>query len=69
MSRRPLLLQPWLPWVLGVFVVIAAWAFADNVDAGDWVLAGCFGLMTLGLVVQIIGLLLIRRRAYRPPQT
>ena len=62
---KPLLLRPWVPWLFGAFVVMSAWAFVDNLNDREWVLAACFGGSTLGLTVQIIGLFWIRRRANR----
>ena len=67
-NAKPLLLRPWLPWLSGAVLVIAGWAFVDNVIDREWVLAGSFGVMTLGLIVQTIGLFWIRRRAHRRPE-
>jgi hypothetical protein len=67
-NPKPLMLRPWVPWLLGAVVVVLAWAFVNSANDREWFLAGCFGVMTLGFVVQIIGLLWIRRRANRYPQ-
>lgn len=40
----------------GAVSATTAWAFVDNVNDHEWVLVWCFGGMTLGLIVQIIGL-------------
>ena len=65
-NAKPLMLRPWVPWLLGAALVIAVWAFVDNLTDRDWVLAGCFGAITLGFIVQIIGLLWIRRANRHP---
>jgi hypothetical protein len=62
---KPLLLRPWVPWLLIAVLVMTTWAFVDNVIDREWFLAGCFGVMTLGWVVQLAGLLWTRRRAHR----
>ena len=64
-NAKPVMLRPWFRWLLGAVAVMPAWAFVDNVNDRAWVLAGCFGVMTLGFIVQIIGLSWIRRRANR----
>jgi hypothetical protein len=62
-NRKPLMLLRWLPWLLGPVALVLAWALVDNVNDREWFLVGCFGVMLLGVVVQIIGLLWIHRRA------
>ena len=65
---EPLMLRPWVSCLLGTVAVMPAWALVDNVRDREWVLVGCFALMTLGIVVQIVGLLWLRRRATRYPE-
>jgi hypothetical protein len=67
-NAKPLMLRSWVLWLLGAALVMAGWAFVDNVNDREWVLAGSFGAMTLGLIIQIIGLFWIRRRANRRPE-
>jgi hypothetical protein len=61
-SAKPLMMRPWVPWLLGTHLMVTAWAFVDNVNDREWFLAGCFAVMTLSFIVQIIGLFWIRRR-------
>ena len=59
--------RPWVPWLLAAFLVTVVWAFIDNIRDRDWFVAGCFGVMALGLITQLIGLYRIRRGTDRGP--
>lgn len=67
-NTKPLKLRSWVLWLSGAALVTAVWAFVDNVNDHEWVLAGAFGAVTLGLIIQIIGLFWIRRRPNRRPE-
>ncbi|WP_328475113.1 hypothetical protein OHA21_17535 [Actinoplanes sp. NBC_00393] len=60
-AKTPLMLRPWVPWLLGGVLVTTGWALVDNVNDREWVLVWAFGAMTAGLMIQIVALLVIRR--------
>ena len=59
--RRAFMLRPWFPLLLGVGAVPVVWALVDNVRDRNLILTACLGVISLGLVIQLIVSLLIRR--------
>ena len=53
---------------MGAVLLIVGWAFVDNVNNREWVLAATFGVMTLSFIIQLIGVFWIRRANRRPEE-